>query len=71
MFRECSGTGLSLSFVLSRLFTPSLVDVISKNYAHVSNLIHEELGVEAWRVTELWVQGEEQPEQSAAAAGRR
>jgi len=50
------GLGLNLSFVLARLFTPALIDVIGKNYRHVEALIAEELSVENWRVTELWVQ---------------
>jgi hypothetical protein len=69
-----AGTGLSLSFVLSRMFTPSLVDVIASNYRHVEQLIAEELAVEAWRVSELWVTEKDKQaskEEERAARGRK
>ena len=64
-----SNTGLNLSFVLSRMFTPSLIDVIGKNYAHVDQLILEELQVENWRVSELWVTEKERGGGAGAGAG--
>lgn len=53
--QERFSVGITLSFVLAKMFLPSLQEVITKNYKHVENLIHEELNVEAWRVTELLV----------------
>jgi hypothetical protein len=47
--------GINLVQQLSRLFLPQLLEIISKNYRIVENLITEQLNNEDWRVTELWV----------------
>jgi hypothetical protein len=39
-------TGLTLSFVLAREFTPSLLDMIKRNYKHVETLIADQLAQE-------------------------
>lgn len=58
-FKECyklEKKGLSLSFVLARLFLPELLEVIRNNYKRVEGQIAEALAAEKWTVCELWVQ---------------
>lgn len=44
---SCLGNaGLTLSFVLAREFTPSLLDMIKRNYKHVETLIADQLAQE-------------------------
>lgn len=47
-------SGLSLSFLLARLLTPGVVDVIQKGYATISRLVSEQQKEEKWITSELW-----------------
>jgi len=52
---ELAKKGLWLSYVLVRMFTPSLLDMLSNNFRKVEEQIADHLEHEKWEVEELWV----------------